>query len=98
MGLRSNTSLTPLEELMNWKNSQPWYQNSDTLGAYAGLASALTGIAGFKDQKDLLNTQTEALKQNIAFAREDQERRNKNISGFNSFTPSSPVSAFAPKI
>jgi hypothetical protein len=73
----------------------PWYKNGDTLSGYAGLASALTGIAGFRDQRDLLKTQTEGLKQNIAFAKEDQARRNNNIAGFNSFRPSSPVSAFA---
>ena len=67
------------------EEGSPWYKNSDLLGSYAGLASALTGIAGFGSHKDLLKTQTKGLKQNIAFAREEQERRNNNISGFNAF-------------
>ena len=65
--------------------STPFFKNYEAIGAYTGLASALTGLAGFGAQKDLLKTQTKGLKQNIAFAREDQNRRRGNISGFNSF-------------
>lgn len=84
-------------QVFSSKNQAPWYKNGDTLSGYAGLAAALTGLAGFKDQKNLLKTQTAGLKQNIAFAKEEQDRRNKSISSFNNFRPAS-VSAFAPKI
>lgn len=66
----------------------PWYQNSGMLSSYAGLGSALAAMASLPSQIDWAKTQTKALKQNIATAKEEQNRRNKNISGFNSIDAS----------
>jgi hypothetical protein len=63
----------------------PWFKDSGVLGAGAGLASALTSMAALPGQMKLANTQTDALKQNIAFAKEDQGRRRDNVNSFNSF-------------
>ena len=71
------------------------------------MMSNLTGLAGTAMQALSLPTmlknaklQNRALKFNLATAKEEQARRNKNIAGFNAVgqggaTPSQPVSAFA---
>lgn len=61
----------------------PWYQNSSLLGNAAGLGSALVELAALPSQIDLTRTQTSALKQNIATAKQEQNRRNSNVSSFN---------------
>lgn len=61
----------------------PWYKNGDLLSGYAGLASSLVQLAALPSQMKLAKTQTKALQQNIATAKEEQARRNKNIAGFN---------------
>lgn len=63
----------------------PWYQNADMLSSIAGLGSAFAQLAAMPSQIDYAKTQSKALKQNIATAKEEQARRNKNISAFNSF-------------
>lgn len=63
----------------------PWYQDSGMLGSIAGLGSAFAQLAALPSQIDYAKTQSKALKQNMATAKEEQDRRNKNISAFNSF-------------
>lgn len=63
----------------------PWYQNSSMLGSIAGLGSAFAQLAALPSQISMANTQRKALEQNMATAREEQDRRNRNISAFNSF-------------
>lgn len=69
-----------------------WYQDSGMLGSIAGLGSAVAQFAALPSQIDYAKTQTEALKQNIATAKEEQARRNRNISSFNAHR--APTSAF----
>lgn len=71
----------------------PWYTNGDFLSGAAGLASSLVQLAALPSQMKLAKTQTKALKQNIATAKEEQARRNKNIAGFNQ--PMSQLSSFS---
>lgn len=59
--------------------------NKDTLGGLAALGSTLVSAFALPSQIEFAETQADALKQNIQFAKEDQARRNKNISSFNSF-------------
>jgi hypothetical protein len=63
----------------------PWYKNSSMLGSIAGLGSAFAQLAALPSQIDYAKTQSAALKQNMATAKEEQARRNRNISAFNSF-------------
>jgi len=58
--------------------------NSDLMSGITGLGSTLAQFAALPSQIDWAKTNTKALKQNIATAREEQARRNKNITGFNS--------------
>lgn len=97
-------SVNPVAEVMNFDNplkdqytgaslglgeeGVPWYKDKGVLGAGAGLASALTNLIALPSQIDLAKTQTDALKQNIAFAKEDQGRRRENIRSFNAFNRS----------
>lgn len=69
-----------------------WYQDSGMLGSIAGLGSAVAQFAALPSQIDYAKTQTKALKQNIATAKEEQARRNRNISSFNAHR--TPTSAF----
>lgn len=69
-----------------------WYQDSGMLGSIAGLGSAVAQFAALPSQIDYAKTQTKALKQNIATAKEEQARRNRNISSFNAHR--APTSAF----
>lgn len=71
----------------------PWYQNSGMLSSIAGLGSTLAQLAALPSQIDYYNTQSDALKQNIATAKEEQARRNSNIASFNAHR--TPTSAFA---
>lgn len=74
----------------------PWYKDSGFLGGGANLLSAISAFAALPGQLDLAKTQTKGLKQNIAFAKQEQDRRNKNISGFNAFDVGGPTtSAFS---
>jgi hypothetical protein len=73
--------------------NSPWYKDSGMLGSIAGLGSVLVQAANLPSQIDLAKTQTKALKQNIATAKEEQARRNKNIASFNAHR--TPTSAFA---
>jgi hypothetical protein len=66
----------------------PWYQNSGLLSGYAGLGSAIASLASLPSSIKYANAQTDALEQNLATARQEQSRRNKNISGFNSINAS----------
>lgn len=90
-------SVDPVAEVINFDNplkdqyteeGVPWYKDKGILGAGAGLASALTNLIALPSQIDLAKTQTDALKQNIAFAKEDQGRRRENIRSFNAFNRS----------
>lgn len=81
----SNTRVPYLDGLRTTDSTgTPWYQNSDLLGNVAGLGSSLVQFAALPSQISLANTQKKALEQNIATAKEEQDRRNKNISAFNS--------------
>lgn len=88
-------SVDPVAEGINFDNplkdrytGVPWYKDKGVLGAGAGLASALTNLIALPSQIDLAKTQTDALKQNIAFAKEEQGRRRENIRSFNAFNRS----------
>lgn len=85
----TQAGLTPenLDFIKNNMVSQDkaWYQDSGMLGSIAGLGSAFAQLAALPSQIDYAKTQSKALKQNMATAKEEQDRRNKNISAFNSF-------------
>lgn len=83
LAYQASTPTTDLTSNVLGKDT-PWYQNSELLGNAAGLGSALVGLASLPSQIELANTQTDALKQNISTAKEEQSRRNNNISSFNS--------------
>lgn len=69
-----------------------WFGDKGALSGIAGLGSVLVQAANLPSQIDLAKTQTKALKQNIATAKEEQARRNRNISSFNAHR--TPTSAF----
>lgn len=83
--MKGYDSYDALRGLGTDKSATPWYQDSAMLGSIAGLGSTLAQLAAVPSQIDYANTQSKALKQNIATAKEEQARRNKNISAFNSF-------------
>lgn len=85
--LNRNTSLA--EENSQLKEA-PW--SKDTLAGAAGLGAVLLQAAALPDQLKAAKTQRKAMQQNIAFAKEEQNRRNRNIAGFNT---ARPTSAFA---
>lgn len=61
-----------------------WF-NSGNISAAAGLASALTQAIALPEQLKNMRLQRKSMEHNLATAKEEQARRNKNISGFNSF-------------
>jgi hypothetical protein len=81
----SSLGIDPASGVIPGPQDTPWYKNADMLGSIAGLGSAFAQLAALPSQIDYAKTQTKALKQNIATAKEEQNRRNKNISAFNSF-------------
>lgn len=54
------------------KEAGPWYQDGDIMGGYAGLASALTGLLSYKENKKTAELQRKGLTQDIAFMKENQ--------------------------
>jgi hypothetical protein len=71
--------------IKNSMQDTPWYQNYGMISSFANLGSALGQLASLPAQYKVANAQTAALKQNMATAKEEQNRRNKNISAFNAF-------------
>lgn len=65
-------------------NDTSWF-NSGNIAAAAGLASALTQAIALPEQLKNMRTQRKSMEHNLATAKEEQARRNKNISGFNNF-------------
>ena len=62
--------------------------NNELMSGISGLGSAIAQFAALPSQIEYAKASTDALKQNIATARQEQARRNKNISGFNSVNAS----------
>lgn len=87
------------DQLKDANNSFKW--DGDTMGGIAGLGSVALELAALPDQLKMARLQQKALKQNIATAKQEQDRRNSNIASFNSYQPpasvkpSQPTSAFA---
>lgn len=81
------SKFTPEQQNFIQNNMQdtPWYQNYGMISSFANLGSALGQLASLPAQYKVANAQTKALEQNIATAKEEQARRNKNISAFNAF-------------
>ena len=94
-----NKNSTLQDQLDKANNSFKW--DGDTMAGVAGLGSVALQFLSLPDQRRTAKLQREALRQNIATAREEQDRRNKNIASFNSYQPpasvkpSQPTSAFA---
>ena len=64
---------------------ESWF-NSGNLSAAAGLASALTQAIALPDQLKNMRLQRKSMQHNLDTAKQEQARRNNNISGFNSFS------------
>lgn len=84
----NSTTSIPFKEglatnLVGGQSNTPWYQNSEMLGNVAGLGSSLVQLAALPSQISLAKTQKKALEHNLATAKEEQARRNSNISSFN---------------
>lgn len=81
------------QDSLNLGNDDGYFKNilSDKykMGNLTGLASTLMQAAALPSQLKAAKLQNQAMQHNLDTAREEQARRNKNISGFNA-----PRSAF----
>lgn len=84
-------------DLSSKLDSNSFFNNKDKMAGFAGLGSVLLQAVALPDQLKMARTQRRALEQNMAVARQEQDRRNKNISSFNNVRSSQPTSAFAQK-
>lgn len=61
--------------------------DKDFMAGALGIGQLGLGLANYFQQKPLLEAQLDAYKQNTAFMKQEQDRRNKNIASFNAFRP-----------
>jgi hypothetical protein len=69
--------------IQNNMQATPWYKDYGMISSFANLGSALGQLASLPAQYKVAQAQTKALQQNMNIAREEQDRRNKNIASFN---------------
>lgn len=65
-----------------WDNVKSGLENESLMKGIIGAGSLAVGLAGYLDNKALLDKQIKALDQNIKFAREDNEYRKRLRSNF----------------
>lgn len=61
----------------------PWYKDTNLMGNVAGLASSFAQLAALPSMLENARLQNQSLKHNLSVAKEEQNRRNKNIKELN---------------
>jgi hypothetical protein len=70
-----------------WDSTKELLGDKNFMSGALGLGQLGLGLASYLQQKPILDAQLKAYKQNTAFAKQEQDRRNKNIASFNAFRP-----------
>jgi hypothetical protein len=79
------------DQFKYWKDAKtfgtetPWYKDSAMLGNIAGLGATAAQLIALPSQLKNTRLQNKALQQNINTAKQEQARRNTNISAFNAY-------------
>lgn len=81
----TESELDLVSKTRNFNAETPWYKDSAMLGNVAGLGATFAQLAALPTQLKTAKLQNKALQQNIDTAKQEQTRRNKNISAFNAY-------------
>ena len=65
-----------------WDGTKEVLKDNNIMRNIAGIGSLGLGLANYFAMKPMYEAQLKGLKQNIAFAKQDQERRNRTASNF----------------